>query len=137
MSVLARSSPELVEEAWRSLGDTPGYHLLRAPETGLVMVRGRAGGGGEPFNLGEMTVTRCVVRLGSGETGFAYVAGHDASHSERAAALDALLQNEDWLDRVQTEVIAPLRRRLEESRQARAAAVATTKVDFFTLVRGD
>jgi len=137
MSVLARSEPALVEEAWLSLADAPNYVRLRGPETGLVMVRGRAGGSGDPFNIGEMTVTQCVVRLVSGETGFAYIAGRNASHSERAAAFDALLQNPNWRDQVQTAVIAPLRQRLAESRRARLAAVAATKVDFFTLVRGD
>ncbi len=137
MAILARSEPMLVQEAWLSLVDAPRYDCLRGPETGLVMVRGRAGGSGTPFNVGEMTVTRCVVRLVSGETGFAYVAGRDTSHSERAAALDALLQNPEWRDYVQEAVIAPLRQRLAEARRARQATVAATKVDFFTLVRGD
>ena len=30
------------------------------------MVRGRVGGTGAPFNLGEMSVTRCSVRLADG-----------------------------------------------------------------------
>ena len=34
--------------------------LLRGPETGLVTVRGRIGGGGAPFNTGEATVTRAT-----------------------------------------------------------------------------
>ena len=66
---------------------------MRGPETGLVMVRGRAGGSGSPFNLGEMTVTRCTVQLGSGTAGHAYIAGRDERQAELAAVADALLQD--------------------------------------------
>ena len=50
------------DELGERLGTLPDYRVLRGPEAGLVMVRGRTGGGGAPFNLGEMTATRCTVR---------------------------------------------------------------------------
>ncbi len=71
---------------------------MRGPEGGLVMVRGRAGGGGAPFNLGEMTVTRCTVRLGSGLVGHAYVAGREPRRAELAALVDALMQDPERAD---------------------------------------
>ncbi len=67
--------------------------VLRGPEAGLVMVRGRTGGGGAPFNLGEMTTTRCTVRTDAGFVGHAYVAGRDERLAEVAALADALLQD--------------------------------------------
>ncbi len=63
MSVLAKASPADLEARWRSLGEALSWACLRRPETGMVMVRGRAGGTGQRFNLGEMTVTRCAVAL--------------------------------------------------------------------------
>ena len=111
------------------------YHLLRAAETGMTLVRGRMGGTGSPFNLGEMTVTRCVVRLGDGRTGYSYVAGRDKRHAELAALADAHLQGADaaaW----QARLIEPLARTQAERRAAQEAEIATTKVEFFTLVRG-
>ena len=48
----------------------PDYVALRAPETGLVMVRGRIGGTGAPFNVGEMTVTRCSVPVNVNGTAY-------------------------------------------------------------------
>ncbi|MGF1536077.1 MAG: phosphonate C-P lyase system protein PhnG, partial [Elainellaceae cyanobacterium] len=112
----------------------------RSPEVGLAMVRGRAGGDGEPFNLGEITLTRCVVQMdhdGETITGFGYVAGRSTRHAELAAQCDALLQHPHWRDRIQEQVIAPLQkaygdRREEETRQADA-----TRVEFFTLLRGE
>ena len=92
ISLLARAEPAELDNALKSLEETPGYDLLRPPECGLVMVRGRAGGTGAPFNLGEMTVTRCAVALDTGETGFGYVAGRAQRHAELAALFDALLQ---------------------------------------------
>jgi alpha-D-ribose 1-methylphosphonate 5-triphosphate synthase subunit PhnG len=91
------------------------------------------GGEGQRFNLGEMTVTRCVVQLDDETTGIAYVAGRDRHHAELAAVVDALLQN----GRLPLEAITPLRAAIEAEREARATDVAATKVDFFTLVRGE
>ena len=67
------------------MATSPPISVLRGPEAGLVMVRGRAGGGGAPFNLGEMTVTRCTVRTDCGFVGHAYVAGRDERQAELAA----------------------------------------------------
>src|SRR2546429_5457117 len=50
----------------------PAHEDLREPENGLVMVRGRIGGDGAPFNLGEAAGTRAPVRLATGEGGFGY-----------------------------------------------------------------
>src|SRR5689334_13720997 len=93
MAVLAKTPGEALERAWESLPDRPAYRVVRPAEIGLVMVRGRIGGTGAPFNLGEMTATRCVVELDSGGApGFAYVAGREPRKAELAAAFDALLQ---------------------------------------------
>src|SRR5580692_1791065 len=93
MSVLARAAAAELEICLAEHGGAPAYQRLRGPESGLVMVRGRAGGGGAPFNLGEMTVTRCTIRTAAGQVGHAYVAGRDARQAELAAVLDALLQD--------------------------------------------
>src|SRR4051794_9306295 len=90
MSVLARAD---AAELQQRLGPPPTYQVLRGPEAGLVMVRGRTGGGGAPFNLGEMTTTRCTVRTDSGCVGHAYVAGRNERLAELAALADALLQD--------------------------------------------
>ena len=114
--------------------DLPEHALLRGPETGAVMVRGRQGGTGAPFNLGEMSVTRCSVQLASGAVGHAHVQGRDKAHARRAAVIDALLQGDDSL---RTTVLAPLAEAEAARRQARAAKAGATKVEFFTMVRGE
>ena len=111
---------------------------LRAPETGLVMLRGRMGGTGAPFNVGEATVTRAAVRLPSGTVGFAHLLGRDASRARDAALLDALWQESGAIrETIETTVLAPLRRRLAAADGRRTAEVAATRVDFFTMVRGE
>ncbi|WP_353472680.1 phosphonate C-P lyase system protein PhnG [Salipiger sp. H15] len=114
----------------------PGFDWLRVPETGGVMVRGRMGGTGAPFNLGEMTVTRCALRLESGEVGHAHVQGRSRAHAERAALVDALMQG-PRAGEMQAAVLAPLASEEAARRDARAARAAATKVDFFTMVRGE
>jgi alpha-D-ribose 1-methylphosphonate 5-triphosphate synthase subunit PhnG len=137
MGVLAKAERADLEAAWQALPDKPEYHWLRMPEIGLAMVRGRIGGNGGPFNLGEMTITRCVVQLTTGNSGYAYVAGRDKRHAELAAVFDALLQAPHWHDRLQNDVVEPLAHAYTRRRQKQSAKVAATRVDFFTLVRGD
>lgn len=137
MAVLARARPELLEAAWRDRADKPRYSFLRRPESGLVMVRGRAGGTGQRFNLGEMLVTRCVVRLEGGGAGCAYVRGRDARHAELAAVFDGLLQDPARRAELLSQVIEPEAARQAARRDARARKVAATRVEFFTMVRGE
>ncbi|HEX9463779.1 MAG TPA: phosphonate C-P lyase system protein PhnG [Alphaproteobacteria bacterium] len=140
MGVLARARTAELEAAWEALSAPPAYAFLRKPETGLVLVRGRAGGTGAAFNLGEMTMTRCAVRLddkagGARATGLAFVAGRDDRHAELAALFDALLQIPRQTEALDSAVIQPIEARLERERRAAAGEVAATRVDFFTLVR--
>ena len=137
MAVLAKADPARLQLLWSDLGDEAGFTTLRPAETGMVMVRGRAGGDGMAFALGEMTVTRCTVRLdGSEVLGFAYVAGRDRRHAEIAARADALLQT-DRRDAVETALIAPLRQAQAAARETARRKAAATRVDFFTMVRGE
>jgi alpha-D-ribose 1-methylphosphonate 5-triphosphate synthase subunit PhnG len=115
----------------------PGREDLRASETGLVMVRGRVGGDGAPFNLGEATVARAAVRLDSGEVGFGYALGRDRHKAQLIALCDAMIQTPAHADDVEREVLAPLRSVLTERRQQAAAEAAATRVDFYTMVRGE
>ena len=86
---------------------------------------------------GEATVTRCAVRLNSGEEGHAYVMGRNAAHAHLAAICDALLQTEEGASEVRGKVLAPLEVKLQESQILASTKAAATKVDFFTMVRGD
>src|ERR1700709_1483718 len=115
----------------------PAHENLREPENGLVMVRGRVGGDGAAFNLGEATVSRAAVRLSSGEVGFGYTLGRDRNKAQMIALCDALIQTVDHADAVETKVLAPLRTQLMAERNRRANETAATRVDFYTLVRGE
>lgn len=115
---------------------TPDYSWLRVPEVGSVMVRGRTGGTGAPFNLGEVTVTRCSLRLASGEVGHGYVQGRSKAHATRVALTDALMQTEA-APMIRGSILGPLKADKEAARRNRAAKAAATKVDFFTLMRGE
>lgn len=135
LSILAKAPPKEVIAAWESIAARPGYRALRAPEIGMVLVRGRMGGAGDAFNLGEMTVTRAAVRLESGETGVSYVAGRDRRHAEIAAAVDAMMQSPSLRPTVEEDVVARLARSQNQRRDTAARKAAATKVDFFTMVR--
>lgn len=136
MSTLAKAPAERVAALWAAYGAIPAFSHLRAPEVGGVMVRGRAGGTGAPFNLGEMTVTRCSVQLATGAVGHGYVQGRDKAHAEQAALIDALMQTEA-AEAVRAAIVDPLAEHLQAAATARAAKAAATKVEFFTMVRGE
>jgi alpha-D-ribose 1-methylphosphonate 5-triphosphate synthase subunit PhnG len=135
MEILSHAAPERLAALWASFADKPAHVRVRGPETGLFMVRARAGGGGNPFNLGEATVTRATVRLSTGEVGHAYALGRDAAKVEIAAVLDALFQRDPAM--ITTQFLAPLAAEAEAADRVRREEVAATKVDFFTMVRGD
>ncbi|MBS8261903.1 phosphonate C-P lyase system protein PhnG [Roseibium polysiphoniae] len=137
MAVMAETPASALAKAFESYPDHPSHELVRGPETGLVMVRGRMGGTGGAFNLGEVTVTRCVVRLATGETGSSYILGRHKQHALQAAILDGLWQNPDHRQKVEDDILAPLENSRRQRQEEIKAETAATKVDFFTMVRGD
>lgn len=142
LAVLAKASLGELQAAWEALDRKPAYRMLRRAETGLVMLRGRIGGTGQPFNVGEMTMTRTAMQLldASGAvcgTGFGHVAGRSARRAELVALFDAMLQVPAWRGAVEAQIVTPLARRQQAAKAALAAKVLASKVDFFTLVRGE
>lgn len=136
LAVLAHASRDLLERHAAAI--EPGrFEWLREPETGLAMVRGRVGNTGDRFNLGETTMTRCVVRhrgaSGAVTAGIGYVLGRDAQRAAWVARLDALLQQPEHREALMHEVIEPLREATRQARGAAAARTAASRVRFFTL----
>ena len=137
MRTCTRATEAELEAGLAALGELPAAEELRPVETGLVMLRGRMGGSGPPFNIGEASVTRAVVRLATGAVGFSYLLGRSHRRARLAAIVDALGQDPNWRARLQTSLVTPV-----EARQATADArvradTAATRVEFFTLVRGE
>jgi alpha-D-ribose 1-methylphosphonate 5-triphosphate synthase subunit PhnG len=137
MATLADARTDEIANLLATLGPFPEHVELRPVETGLVMLQGRIGGDGAPFNFGEATVTRAAIRIASGEIGFAYVLGRDRDKARLAALCDALWQNEATRERMEREVLTPIRQRLADERTRRREQTAASRVDFFTLVRGE
>lgn len=137
MGILARATSGHLEALWAPWQPRPAFTWLRKPETGLVMVRGRMGGEGAAFNLGEMTVTRCAVRLESGVVGHACTQGRSHHKAEIAAIIDALHQQPETHTALREKLLDPLEEALQAERAKRAQASAPTTVQFFTRVRGD
>jgi alpha-D-ribose 1-methylphosphonate 5-triphosphate synthase subunit PhnG len=136
MAALARAEPAELDSILEALGPLPKAIDLRAPEVGLVMLRGRTGGDGAPFNLGEATVSRAAVKLDGGAAGFSYRLGRAPQSARAAAIIDALWQDGRRRAAVET-ALAPVRRRLAREAGTVRAETAATKVEFFTLVRGE
>jgi alpha-D-ribose 1-methylphosphonate 5-triphosphate synthase subunit PhnG len=136
MAVLAHSDRSEISGHLDAIA-LPAHQNLREPENGLVMVRGRIGGDGSAFNLGEATVSRAAVRLSTGEVGFGYTLGRDGEKARMIALCDAMVQSDQFAALVEAKVIAPLRTAISAKRDHMAAEAAATRVDFYTLVRGE
>jgi alpha-D-ribose 1-methylphosphonate 5-triphosphate synthase subunit PhnG len=137
MAVLACASAAEIENAIASVDGIPAHQDIRLPESGLVMLRGRIGGDGAPFNLGEAAVSRAAVKLATGEAGIGYALGRDQAKAKLIALCDALVQSQGHREAVERAVLAPIRTRLKAEREAQERQTAATKVEFFTLVRGE
>ncbi len=136
MGLLAKAPAGRAAELLDATITRPEFTWLRAPQIGSTMVRGRAGATGAPFNLGEMTVTRCALTLPSGEVGHAYIQGRRKADAETAALIDALMQTTTAAT-LRKAVLNPLEAEMTAAKAARAAKAAATKVDFFTMARGE
>lgn len=143
IATLAKAEPEQLEGLVNQLGTLPEYSFLRPPEIGLAMVRGRIGGTGGLFNLGEMTLTRCVIQLekNSGSNtiivGYGYVPGRSRRHAELAALCDALLQCPQWSELIKLRIIESLEQIRQQQQTNQQRQTVATKVNFFTLIRGE
>ncbi len=136
MSLLAKAPAAQVARLVEPVSDWPDFEWLRSPEIGGVMVRGRMGGAGAAFNIGEVTVTRCALRLPTGEVGHGYVQGRDKIHAQNAALIDALMQTARAPE-IRDAVLDPLAAAAEARHAKRARKAGATKVEFFTMVRGE
>jgi alpha-D-ribose 1-methylphosphonate 5-triphosphate synthase subunit PhnG len=145
MALLARAPLPLLEAGLAGHVDAP-TQWLRPPQTGLMMVQGRAGATGERFNLGEVTVTRCTLRLhsnsvgaGAGaddtQVGTAYVLGRSHAQAKLAALADALLQDTTHYAALEHNLLTPLRQHLRHQSAERQTRADSTKVEFFTVAR--
>jgi len=135
LDTLASAPARELAAVWDAWTDKPDYTPIRGPEVGLVMVRGRAGGGGAPFNMGEASVSRASVRILTGQIGHGYCLGRDLAKAQAIAVIDALWQTRP--EAVEAQIIAPLQQLAQQNDTVRRGEAAATKVDFFTMVRGD
>jgi alpha-D-ribose 1-methylphosphonate 5-triphosphate synthase subunit PhnG len=151
-AVLARASTAALEAAWQRYASRVRHGVLRQPEVGLVMLRGRVDGHGDPFHLGEASVCRCVVALhwaGDVESaasdtetseptiGVGYTLGRDRGKAELIACLEALARLSPVAREVEVEVLAPLAEAQRAERARRDADTGSSRVAFVTMVRGE
>jgi len=133
MSVLARAPGEALEARIAAGPPLPAHRVIRGPEIGLTMLRGRAGGDGAAFNLGEATLTRCSVSLDDGTLGHCWRLGRDRRAAELAAILDAALQRPDLRAGLLGAVVEPLAAEQAAAAALTARRAAATEVRFATL----
>ncbi|KXG84893.1 phosphonate C-P lyase system protein PhnG [Agrobacterium bohemicum] len=138
LGILAGTPADILSQTYGMLGgNMPPAVVVRGPEIGTVMVRGKVGGGGAAFNLGEASVTRATVKLATGEVGHSIILGRDQRKAHIVAHLDALRQRPDWIARIDADIVLPALTFMEDEKLRRAEETEATKVDFFTVARGE
>jgi alpha-D-ribose 1-methylphosphonate 5-triphosphate synthase subunit PhnG len=137
LEALAVCDADWLRDRMAALGERPAARPLKGPEMGMVMLRGRIGGGGAQFNLGEATVSRATIRLDSGAVGHAVVLGRAPEKALAIAEIDALAQSPDWAARIEAELVGPALEHAAAAHRKQAEEVQATRVNFFTMVRGE
>lgn len=133
--LIAKSPHEMVRYLFDRMENLPDIKQVRPTDTGLIMVRGKVGGDGARFNLGELPLTRAALRIDGGQVGIGYVAGRNSDHAELAALADAMVQSEAWSGVLEERVLVPLADAVRDKKAEKGRKAAATKVDFFTMVR--
>lgn len=137
LSILAKAPLNIMLEYWQAINVDATFKFLKKPEVGMAMVRAQAGSGGENFNMGEMSMTRCVVRLDSDEVGYGYVAGRSKKKSELVALIDACWQKKSLKNIIEEKIIEPLYHIQASKEKIISENTESSKVNFFTMVRGE
>ncbi|MCE2596641.1 phosphonate C-P lyase system protein PhnG [Motilimonas cestriensis] len=137
LAVIANAPYEQLLQHWQQLELDPPCEVIRQPEIGLARIQGRIGGAGERFNFADTTITRAAVRLEDGTTGYGYLQGRHKRHALLGAIADALLQQPEYNLRLQAGLIQPLAEFIQRQQRQTSDQAAATKVDFFTVVRGE
>jgi predicted dehydrogenase len=68
---------------------------------------------------------------------FRWMLGRDRQKAQMIALCDAMVQSTELSGEVETKVIGPLRAAMIADRNRKAAETAATRVDFYTMVRGE
>ena len=136
MSLLATSNQSDLLNLWEQKKIKVNYVWLRTPEIGSIMAQGRMGVTGDKFNIGEVTITRCSLKLNCGTIGHSYVQGRSKKKAEISALCDALMQTE-MSNEINKSIIIPLEKIKKNNKDKILSKAEATKVDFFTLVRGE
>ena len=136
MSLLATSSQSDLLNLWEQKKIKVNYVWLRTPEIGSIMAQGRMGVTGDKFNIGEVTITRCSLKLNCGTIGHSYVQGRSKKKAEISALCDALMQTKMYKE-INKNIIIPLEKIKKDNKDKILSKAEATKVDFFTLVRGE
>ncbi|MFC0178603.1 phosphonate C-P lyase system protein PhnG [Thorsellia kenyensis] len=137
MGLLAKSPFEVIDNLWTTLNLTPNYELFRAPEIGLVQLQGKMGGTGNRFYVGDATITRAVVLIENKYYGYSYIMGRDKKKAQLCALIDGLMQINEYQITIEEKLLLPLLKLLETQKNEKNKATEATRVDFFTLVRGE
>jgi alpha-D-ribose 1-methylphosphonate 5-triphosphate synthase subunit PhnG len=136
LAVLAHAPRAALAERAPTATAGHAFDWLREPETGLALVRARIANRGDRFNLGEVTLTRCIARVtidGHATAGVGHTLGRDEQRARWVAQLDALLQQPCVQQQLMAQVIAPLRAVRELALAQEQARHAASRVSFYTL----
>lgn len=137
MALLGGASIKDLETEKQRLGPDIDWDYIIKPEVGLLMVQSGADGSHPAFNLGEMSVTKCVLEVKGQNLGYAMILGSDLVHAELAALFDGLLQHPDYRNDLKSNLINMLAEKQLQKDRSLEKDVADTTVEFFTLKRGE
>ena len=122
---------------YKKLAISVPHTTISGPETGLIMVQARADGSGPRFNLGEMSVSKCLLKVDDRYLGYGMVMGSEPEHARLAALFDGLLQHPDFSSQLKRDLIQKLEQEQKEAEKKMTQETGKSRVEFFTMKRGE
>jgi alpha-D-ribose 1-methylphosphonate 5-triphosphate synthase subunit PhnG len=130
--ILVEGSSELLCRLAAEVEETDLIKMEQSPRTGLVMMKTRDSVSKQPFYMGEVLVTECVVEI-EGNFGMGVLMGEDPTRAYQMALIDAafnarLPMTVEWLPLLMEEEQKILKKQRDE-----AVMVSSSKVNFDTM----
>lgn len=127
--ILARADSATLSPIAEEVLRTAKVDVLKKPETSLVMLRALDSITGDPFNMGEVLVTECEVRLGN-HVGYSLIMGEEPERALAAAIIDAALESGRASAPSIEGKLWQEEQRLRTERRQENALIGRTRVNF-------
>lgn len=130
--ILVEGNQELMKQIAINIEEISSIKIERSPQTGLVMMKTRDSVSKQPFYMGEVLVTECVVEV-EGVAGIGILMGENPERAYQIALIDAAFNAKlpiinHWITLLEEE-----ERKISARQEKELAMASSSRVNFDTM----